>query len=146
MLFQPGEIYKRILVPQSGKDFIQQITGSDFQAGSVDTGVTAEVFILQHISVNRQPDTVFCIVHQPQNTDGTGGDVEKLFHKFSRCKGQSGAAHLFGENGCFELFFTRRQQKVKICLLGIAQEQVFTDTDLQQSLDFMADLDGICGT
>ena len=132
-------------MPQSGKDFIQQITGSDFQAGSVDTGVTAEVFILQHISVNRQPDTVFCIVHQPQNTDGTGGDVEKLFHKFSRCKGQSGAAHLFGENGCFELFFTGRQQKVKVCLLGIAQEQVFTDTDLQQSLDFMADLDGICG-
>lgn len=77
--------------------------------------------------VYEQPDFVFWIVHQTENTDRTGSDVKVLFHKFRFGKGKAGAADLLGESGCFELFAAWKDQQIEGSFLGIAKKQVFAD-------------------
>ena len=55
--------------------------------------MTSEVrMVLQDIFVYEQPDFVFWVVHQTENTYRTGSDVKVLFHKFRFGKGKTGAA------------------------------------------------------
>ena len=57
--------------------------------------MTSEVrMVLQDIFVYEQPDFVFWVVHQTENTYRTGSDVKVLFHKFRFGKGKTGAADL----------------------------------------------------
>ena len=83
--------------------------------------------IVQDLFVNEQTDLVFRVVHQAKDTDGTGSNVQILFHEFRFSKGKAGAADLLGENCRFEFFVARKEQQVKGCFLGIAEKQVFAD-------------------
>ena len=78
--------------------------------------------VLQDIFVYEQPDFVFWVVHQTENTYRTGSDVKVLFHKFRFGKGKTGAADLLGESGCFELFAAWKDQQIEGGFLGIAKE------------------------
>ena len=69
--------------------------------------------VLQDIFVYEQPDFVFWVVHQTENTYRTGSDVKVLFHKFRFGKGKTGAADLLGESGCFELFAAWKDQQIE---------------------------------
>ena len=90
--------------------------------------MTSEVrMVLQDIFVYEQPDFVFWVVHQTENTYRTGSDVMVLFHKFRFGKGKTGAADLLGESGCFELFAAWKDQQIEGSFLGIAKKQVFAD-------------------
>lgn len=52
--------------------------------------MTSEVrMVLQDIFVYEQPDFVFWVVHQTENTYRTGSDVKVLFHKFRFGKGKT---------------------------------------------------------
>ena len=60
--------------------------------------------MFDNILVNQKANPVFPIVHQSQNTDRAGGNIEKLFHEFRAGKGKACAADLFGKPCRLEFF------------------------------------------
>lgn len=70
--------------------------GAQAQAGSIDAGVAAHIFAVQHIFVDQKLHMVFGIVHQAQHTDRAGSDIKELFHIFRLGKGQARGVDLGG--------------------------------------------------
>ena len=118
---QPGHMIHR------RQDPVHQIVGTKPQAGGVDAGVAAEVFTLQHILVDEQLHLIFRIVHQPQHTDGAGGNVQQSLHMFRTGEGQAGGADLLAQYAGFELLVTGDHQQIKFRLLPVAQQQILAD-------------------
>ena len=105
--------------------------------------MTSDKFMMfDNILVNQKANPIFLIVHQSQNTDRAGSNIEKLFHEFRTSKGKAGAAYLFGQPRCLEFFMTGHHEKVEICFLSIAQKQIFAYFDIQVLIDIMTGLDG----
>ena len=50
-------------MPHGGDDFLHQIRSPQPQAGSIDAGMAAEKFTLQHILVNQQLHMMLVVVH-----------------------------------------------------------------------------------
>ena len=75
----------------------QHILSSQPQTGCVDTGVTANKFSPQHIFVNKQLDPVVLIVHQTENAQRAGRNVQKLLHIFAGGEREPGGADLLRE-------------------------------------------------
>ena len=97
---QPGHMIHR------RQDPVHQIIGTKPQAGGVDAGVAAEVFTLQHILINKQLHLLFPVVHQPQNADGAGGDVQQPLHMLRAGKGKAGGADLLAQCAGLKLLIT----------------------------------------
>ena len=88
-------MHYRIWVLYIWKKFLQQVCGADAQTGSIDTWMAANVLVMvDHISINEKSYPVVLIIHQSQNADGAGGDVEELFHVFRLGKRQTRGADL----------------------------------------------------
>lgn len=124
------------------ENFIQQVLGAQLQAGGVNAGMAADEFVVQHCFVDQQADTVFLVVHQTQDTDGAGGDIQVFFHELRFSEGQAGASDLLGKNGCLELFCAGEEQEIKGGFLGVPEKQVLTDVDAQPAVHILACFDG----
>ena len=112
---------QRIWMPYLRQEGVQNIAGFYFQAGCINAGMAADKGMAgNNILINKQFYPVFGVVHQSQDTDGTGGDIQKPFHILFFSKGKAGTADLFGKLRRMKLFLPRHQQKVEGGFLGIA--------------------------
>ena len=55
-----------------GQNGFHQVFCAQAQAGSIDAGVAAHIFTVQHIFIDQKLHMVFGIVHQAQHTDRAG--------------------------------------------------------------------------
>ena len=69
-------MYKDRLVPDGGQKLVQNIPGAKLQTGSVDAGMAAYVFAGNHIFVYQKLHPVFFIVHEAQEGDGSGCEIQ----------------------------------------------------------------------
>jgi len=137
------EVYNRILVMDGRENGFQQIPGPKLQAGGVDAGVAAEKFVaFQYIPVDEQPYPILMVVHQAQNADRAGGNVQKLFHIFRTGEGEAGASNLPGENCGFKFLPAWHHQQVEGGFLRIAEKKILADVNIQQEVHLMAGFDG----
>ena len=83
------------------------------------------------------------VVHQAQDADGAGGDVQQLQHLLGRGKGQPGGADLLGEELGLEGLLAGHDQQVHLGLLAVGQQQVLADLAAQQALHFFTGFNGI---
>lgn len=79
-----------------GQNGFHQVFCAQAQAGSIDAGVAAHIFAVQHIFIDQKLHMVFGIVHQAQHTDRAGSDIKELFHIFRLGKGQARGVDLGG--------------------------------------------------
>ena len=84
----------------SGDELMQHVAHRDTQRGGVYTWVAAEIFVAEQVVVDKKMHAVLSIVHQPQYTDGAGGDVQQLLHVLCGCEGQPRGAYI-----CFDRSF-----------------------------------------
>lgn len=146
LLTIPRQVHKRIGMVDGRKKNIQKIQGTDFQAGGIDAGMAADVFMtIDYRPVDQKLYLVFPVIHQTQNADRTWGNVQIFFHIFFAGKGQAGAADLAGQNGGFEFLHSRHHEKIEFGFLGIAEKKIFTDLDTQKFVYIVAVLNGGSG-
>jgi len=129
-------------MPHGGDDLIYQVFRAQPQAGGVDTGVAADVFALENILIDQKLHMVFLVVHQAQNAQGAGSDVQKLLHIFRGRKGQPGGADLLGKILGLEGLVSGHQKQVERGALPVAEHQVLADGGLQCLIDSGAGLHG----
>ena len=73
---------QRIWMPYLRQEGVQNIAGFYFQAGCINAGMAADKCMAgNNIFINKQFYPVFGVVHQSQDTDGTGGDIQKPFQE-----------------------------------------------------------------
>ena len=77
---QPG------LMAHGGDDFFHEVLRAQPQGGGVDAGVAAEELTLQDILIHQQLYHMLPIVHQAQNAQRTGSNVQIFFHILCRGK------------------------------------------------------------
>ena len=65
---------------------------------------------------------MFLVIHETQNTERTGGDIQIFFHVLSVSKGKPGRADLGGEFFGFKGFITGHHQQVEAGTLPVAQQ------------------------
>ena len=104
--------------------------------------MAADVLPFQHVLVHEKLHMVLPVVHQPQNADGAGGDVQKLLHILRRGKAQAGGTDLLGEDAGFEMLVPGQHQQIKLRTLPVAQQQIFADHRIQHPVDLLAGLHG----
>ena len=104
--------------------------------------MTADVLPFQHVLVHEKLHTVLPVIHQPQNADGAGGDVQKFLHILRRGKAQAGGTDLLGEDAGFEMLVPRQHQQIKLRTLPVAQQQIFADHRVQHPVDLLAGFHG----
>ena len=68
---------------------------------------------------------VLRVIHESHDADRTGSQTEIFLHMIVICKGKSRRTDLFGENLRLEFFMSRHQEKVKLWLLSVAEEEIF---------------------
>ena len=104
--------------------------------------MAADVLPFQHVLVHEKLYMVLPVVHQPQDADGAGGDVQKLLHILRRGKAQAGGADLLGENTGLKMFVPGEHQQIKVRTLPVAQQQILADHRVQHPVDLLAGLHG----
>ena len=81
------------------------------------------------------------VIHKTKHTNGARCNIQKLFHEIRCRKGKAGTSNLFGKLCCLKLLVPRHHEQIKLGLLGIAQEQIFADLDIQPDIHVMAGID-----
>ena len=97
--------------------------------------------VVDHILVDEQPHAVVFVIHQSQHADRTRRDIQKFLHEFRACKGKAGASNLFGKLRRLKLLVAWHHEHVKIGFLGIAEEQVLADFDVQPDIHIVTGID-----
>ena len=69
------QMYGLVIVSGRRKEYIYDILCFQFQARCANSGMAAEIFILQNIFINQKLNVMFRIVHQAHDADSTGFDV-----------------------------------------------------------------------
>ena len=124
-----------VVVVDRWKKLLQNVLGVEFQARSVDARMTPdEGVVIDHILINEKTHPVVMVIHEAKYTDGARRDIQKFFHEIRCCKGKAGTSDLFGKLCCFKLLVPRHHEQIKLGLLGIAQEQIFADLDIQPDI------------
>ena len=132
-------------MPHGRDDPLCKILHGKTYCGSVDTRMEADILSYQNIPVDDEPYPVFPVIGKTQDTQRTRCDIQKGLHKFGVCKGQPGRTDKLGKHACFEGLIAGDQQKVKVRLLPVAEEQVLADLGAQSSVNIFAVLHGVSG-
>ena len=77
-----------------GEKFFEDIRRGDGEGGRVDAGVAADGFRGGDGAVDDKLDGVVRVVHEAEDADGTGGDVEIFLHIRRVGEGQARHAEL----------------------------------------------------
>ena len=88
---------------------------------------------------------VLRVVHESHDADGTGSQTKVFLHVIVIRKGKSCGVDLLGENFCLKFLMSRHQEKIELCLLGIAEKKVLADMDPEDFICSVAGIDGECG-
>ena len=84
LFLMPCQIYFYILMSHIGQEFFQHILGGQSHAGSVDAGMTSDVFLFQHILIYHQLHMMLCVVQKSHDADAARCDIQILLHVFLR--------------------------------------------------------------
>ena len=99
----PVPISQNRFMFHSRNNFFHHIFHINFQAGGVNTRVTADVRFLQEVFINKQLHMIFLIVHKSKYTDRTRCNIKEFLHISFIAEGKSGNAKL--EDTSFVLNF-----------------------------------------
>ena len=128
---------------ERGQNLLHQIRRAEAETAGVQTGMTAEVLILQQIPVNQQADAPVPIIYQTEDADRSRFQAQVFFQMSGIGKAQTGAPDLFGKQLRLEGFLPRHDQQIEIRLLSVAEEQVFADFTAEKAFNLLAVLNGV---
>ena len=111
----------------SRNNFFHHIFHINFQAGGVNTRVTADVRFLQEVFINKQLHMIFLIVHKSKYTDRTRCNIKEFLHISFIAEGKSGNAKLGRYFLCLKLLVAWQEQQIEVRFLAVAEKQVFAD-------------------
>ena len=126
-----------------GEKFFKDIRRSDGEGGRVDAGVAADGFRGGDGAVDDELDGVVRVVHEAEDADGAGGDIEIFLHIRRVGEGQARHAELLRQVPGLEDLLPFQHEQVKLRLLPVAEEEVFADLLAEHLLDGLAGLDGV---
>lgn len=129
-----------------GKKFFHQICCEELHAGGVDTGVAGKKLLIFYcLPINQKLNLMLCIIHQPQDADRTGSNIQEPLHILRPSKRQPGTADLLRQYRCAEFFLAGNQQQVKPGFLAVGKKEIFADGDSQKNVYIPAVADGLGG-
>ena len=125
---------------QGGDDGAGQIAGGDGEGGGVQAGVEADLGPVQHRAVDDQTDALVRVVHQTQNAQRAGGDIQQGLHLFVGCEAQPRAAQSLGEILGLEDLVALHEQQIEVGLLAVGQQKILADRAAEGRFDLPAQL------
>ena len=128
-----------------GQQLFQHVSGPQFQAAGTVAGMTAYKFSFINLPFHQKPHPMLRIVHKAQDGCGTGRAVQKLPQCVLRGEGEAGGTNLMGEVLGVKRLAGAHAQQVELCLLAVAEEEVFADGHTQHFADGGALLHGVGG-
>lgn len=132
------QIHHDRLMMYGWQEFFYNVLRLHTKACRVDARMAAKQLAVCNRLVNEQLHAVVMVVHQAHDGNRAGRDIKILFHVLGIGKGKPRGADLRRDVLGLKRFVARHHEQIELCLLPVAEKQIFADDDVKNLVDLKA--------